>query len=121
MLPQGGSSSGALISSDGSFYSLIMLLFTPFSFLWGLVSSFINPPPSRGVGGAAATPSGASSGGSGNTLGGQAAASRATRSGNVGNNNIIFYCYLDYFISMSIIKPFTNLRLMIYLAPLFKE
>jgi len=84
VLPQGGSSSGALISSDGSFYSLIMLLFTPFSFLWGLVSSFINPPPSRGVGGAAATPSGASSGGSGNTLGGQAAASRATRSGNVG-------------------------------------
>merc|ERR1719427_164114 len=36
-----------LSSSDGSVFSFLMLLLSPFTFLWGLISSFINPPPSR--------------------------------------------------------------------------
>merc|ERR1719468_1436570 len=77
-------SSSALMANDGSLMSLLMLLMTPFTFLWGLVSSFINPPPSRGPSG-----NGVASGGSaGQTLGGSTQTDRNTnrpkRGGNVG-------------------------------------
>ena len=39
-------SGGALSTSDGSLMSLMMLLFTPFTFLFSLLSRFIIPQPS---------------------------------------------------------------------------
>jgi len=39
--------SSSLSTSDGSLMSFLMLLLSPFTFLWSLISSFINPPPSR--------------------------------------------------------------------------
>jgi len=76
------SSSSALMANDGSLMSLLMLLMTPFTFLWGLVSSFINPPPSRGPSG-----NGVASGGSaGQTLGGSTQTDRNTNRPKRGEN-----------------------------------
>ena len=34
-----------MATSDGSLMSMLLLLLTPFSLLWGLLSSFFNPSP----------------------------------------------------------------------------
>merc|ERR1740128_374175 len=36
---------GTMATSDGSLMSMLLLLLTPFSLLWGLLSSFFNPSP----------------------------------------------------------------------------
>eukprot|EP00088_Acartia_fossae_P037646 TRINITY_DN3884_c0_g1_i3.p1 TRINITY_DN3884_c0_g1~~TRINITY_DN3884_c0_g1_i3.p1 ORF type:complete len:503 (+),score=139.90 TRINITY_DN3884_c0_g1_i3:34-1509(+) len=81
VLPSSGGSS-ALTSGDGSLFSFLMLLLSPFTFLWGLVTSFLNPPPASGGNAQQGASQGAAPG-AGSSAGGSQP-TRPKRGGNIG-------------------------------------